>query len=405
MKKINPLKLAIGVLGLSSVASLVGSISGTIAWYAYQTRALVSYTGTSAQSSAQLQIGIKSKVEIPSLADDALIEVVETNDCFYYFTHLGSGGMPSSIIGKYLGGNGYATSVLEPVSTYTYSTGGDFKLKNCPTTNRPLERSEAPTSKYVKIPFAFRSFTTGENGIANATSVRDEKIYLSGAETKAEEGSIDKALRMYIDRNGKDDNNVDLGDFIFNPNSNSAGSTKVGGVLDLSGNGFFDYDNNPENTSTSYMREFLYGDCTFKDGVSWNSFVQQKNADSGLDDINDTKMTEQTTFTSKHRKNTYHLPCDDTHPLDSFVDIGTSSYLGKSDVLLTKYDKEEENPPFLDKYVCKTDTEITTVGNNVSSYVGTFDLTIYIEGWDFNTINQHGNKEFNLGLTFAIDIN
>ena len=60
MKKSKPAKLLLGVLGLATFASLVGTVSGTLAWYAYSTRATVSYSGTSVNNTVQLQIGIAS---------------------------------------------------------------------------------------------------------------------------------------------------------------------------------------------------------------------------------------------------------------------------------------------------------------------------------------------------------
>ena len=159
MKKINSLKLAIGVLALSSVASLVGSISGTIAWYAYSTRALVSYTGTSVQSTTQLQIGIKSNTEVDFTTNAELIEHIKFNDDpnHYYFMKVGSGGLPATIINDYLSAKGYATNVLEPLSSYAYNTGEDINLRNRPVTNNPsATKTAAEKTKYCEIPFVFR---------------------------------------------------------------------------------------------------------------------------------------------------------------------------------------------------------------------------------------------------------
>ena len=397
-KTINPLKLVIGILGLSSVAALVGSISGTVAWYAYSTRALVSYTGTSAQSSAQLQIGLRAPERIQLLDEDPLLdEVVEENNEFYYFTHLGSGGMPSSVINKYLGGSGFASTTLEPVSTYSYDGSHPFVLKNCPTTNEPEERSNAPTSKYVKIPFAFRVFATGANGQANATSVANKDVYLSGAvaQVSNEKLGIGKAVRLFIDRTDG------LTDFIFNPNAADNGVTKTGGVLDLSGNGYFDYDNNPSHGDI-YLHEYIYGDYTYKKdsdnndyGLN-NGYVNQGANDSDYHDINETGVDttaegfDGTTFTAKHRRGIMHLDYSEGKGLEDYVTLGEASYLGTQSVFPTKSNGVLSG----NNYVCKT----AESGKNI----GTFDLTVYIEGWDHATINQHGNEYFNLGLTFEI---
>ena len=51
-----PRKVVISSLTLLSAFTLAGSISGTVAWYQYSTRAIVAYTGTSAHCSKLLQI-------------------------------------------------------------------------------------------------------------------------------------------------------------------------------------------------------------------------------------------------------------------------------------------------------------------------------------------------------------
>ena len=165
MKKNISLRFAVIILGLATAASLVGSISGTIAWYAFSTRALVSYTGTSVQSTTQLQIGIKSDIPINFTTNASLIEDVtfpedlyydEVNDPYhltklyynhYYFMRVGSGGMPAAIINDYLSAKGYATNVLEPLSSYAYNTGENINLRNRPITNNPsAEKTTAETT-------------------------------------------------------------------------------------------------------------------------------------------------------------------------------------------------------------------------------------------------------------------
>ena len=53
-----PRKLVISSLTLLSAFTLAGSISGTVAWYQYSTRATVAYTGTSAHCSKLLQVSV-----------------------------------------------------------------------------------------------------------------------------------------------------------------------------------------------------------------------------------------------------------------------------------------------------------------------------------------------------------
>ena len=397
MKKINTLRITLAVLGLSSVASLVGSISGTIAWYAYSTRALVSYSGTSVQSGTQLQIGIKSAVEVDYSAFPFMYEDTTINDAnyHYYFMRIGAGGMPAQVINQYLTTNGYTTNVLEPLSSYTYQTGGTFNLRNRPVTNKPPKENEdysaAETTKYVKIPFVFRVLSIDSSA---SQFVANHDVFLSGATAIAaseNDGHINKAIRLYIDRSNG-------GDFILNPTSANNGQTKVAGVLNLSGGGedlvthedsrFFDYDNDP--SSPTYLQEFIYGEYDWKDGKNRdNSLSEPLNESSNLVDINGSgNETSSTTFTSRHYKGIRYfsdLSCINPH---------YAQYLGYNTIYPTKNALTGELEG--DYAVCRT-------GDANANYIGSFDMTIYIEGWDFNVIDEEATHQFNLGLTFTIN--
>ena len=54
--KINKTKLAVTTLAIAMGAALAGSISGSVAWYQYSTRASATLTGTAAGTSRELQI-------------------------------------------------------------------------------------------------------------------------------------------------------------------------------------------------------------------------------------------------------------------------------------------------------------------------------------------------------------
>ena len=408
-KTFNPLKLVIGILGFSSVAALVGSISGTVAWYAYTTRALVSYTGTSVQSTTQLQIGFKSDIPIDFASNASLIDDVtfdedlyfdEVNDPghthrlyhnHYYFMKVGSGGMPAAIINDYLSAKGYATNILEPLSSYGYNTGENINLRNRPVTNKPNdEATPAEITKYVEIPFVFRVLSGKTTTLA---FVENHDIFLSNATAIAApnlEGSTDgndihNSIRLYIDRTNGDN-------YILNPSSSTNGRDKVAGVLNLTGgsNGYgcYDYDNDP--SSPTYMQEFLYGDYEWKEGKNWaNSLSEPLAQDSGIIDINGTGNTSvETTFTSRHRKGVKYF-----NDLDSCITPHYANYLGTSTVFPTKNAQGQ----FVGNYaVCRTSGEL-------SHYIGSFNMKIYLEGWDFSVIDSQIQNKFYLGLQFEIN--
>ena len=500
MKKINPLKLAIGILGFASVASLVGSISGTVAWYAFSTRALISYSGTSVQSTTQLQIGIKSDVVVNFTTNAALIDDVtfeddlyydDVNDPYhlhklyrthYYFMKVGSGGMPAAIINDYLSTKGYATNVLEPLSTYSYTPGGllyryndlinfwevsdaqfsgnsdpwnhdfgetnlndgdtyfnsvsckyyyrvtsfgantqggwkaisaathgdpntnnvsganayyidadagIFNLRNRPITNNPdAEKTAAEITKYVEIPFVFRvlSVTTDPTAVPYVVG---HDVFLSGATAIAAPNAdgitagnnIHNSIRLYIDRaNGAN--------YILNPSSSINGRDKVAGVLNLTGGtgegtGYFDYDN-------VNQREYLYGDYEWKKDKNLdNSLSNPLEQDSGLVDINGTgKGQVESTFTSRHHRGIRYFS-----DLDSCITPHYANYLGTR----TVYPSRNNGVLSGDYAVCKT-------GGAADKYLGTFNMKIYLEGWDFSVVDSQLQNKFYLGLTFEINI-
>lgn len=409
MKKINPLKLAIAVLGFATTASLVGSISGTIAWYAYSTRALVSYTGTSVQSTTQLQIGIKSDIVVDFTTNNELLEHVtfnsdlyydEVNDpdhehklyhYHYYFMKVGSGGLPAAVINDYLSAKGYATNILEPLSSYGYNTGENINLRNRPATNNPdIVPGPAEITKYVEIPFVFRVLASNTSTLSY---VEGHDIFLGSAQAIAApnlENStagnvIHNSIRLYIDRsNGSN--------FILNPTSKYDGRDKVAGVLNLTGGGagnqFYDYDNDP--SSPTYMCEYLYGDYDWNEGKTWaNSLSEPLAASSGLIDVNGTGNSEvETTFTSRHYRGVKYfsdLSCITPH---------YANYLGYS----TVYPQKNNQGDFVGNYaVCRT-------GGETANYLGTFNMKIYLEGWDHSVIDSQLQNKFYLGLTFEINI-
>ena len=51
----------ISFMSIGLVAAFAGTISGSIAWYAYSTRVAITYSGTSVAESIQLQIGLVSE--------------------------------------------------------------------------------------------------------------------------------------------------------------------------------------------------------------------------------------------------------------------------------------------------------------------------------------------------------
>lgn len=387
------IKLIFGFLGISTLASMVGAISGTVAWYAYVTRATVSYSGTSVNSTKQLQLGIKSDVVVDFPDDVVINDVPFGENGHYYFMNPGA-SLPASVISAYLSTKGYTTTTLEPVSSYTYATNGAFSLKNAPTTNKPFEaRTDAEITKYVEIPFAFRVL---ESDLSTPTYVANKPIYITDAAAQADgEGEINKAIRMYIDRNG---NNIDgnpMTDFIFNPSSAASGKTKVAGILDVSGDDYYDFVN--EMSSPYYQKECLYGDYDLGDGVSSldELYTDGLAETSDFIDANGSGISDRrTTFTAKHYKGIDYLDLPALVSSEKIIPH-YADYLGTDIIYPTPNAQGELENNYA---VC-----ITADSSDNALCIGEFNCKIFIEGWDFHVIDDELSHQFNLGLTFEIN--
>lgn len=400
MKKLT-IKFIFGFLGLATLASMVGAISGTVAWYAYVTRATMSYSGTSVNSTKQLQIGVRSPVAVTFPDGTISVDLPDPNNAngHYYFMSPGA-SLPASVISAYLKANGYTTTTLEPVSSYTYTTGDAINLRNAPIANKPFEtRSAAEKSKFVEIQFALRVL---ESDLLTPSYVANKPIYLTDADAQAassSDGEVYKAIRMFIDRtNGSD--------FIFNPSCEEAGGqTKVAGILDISGDDLFDYTNNMD--SPYYGCECLYGDYKISGtapndgGFTTNYLAALSNGlattsglvNANLSDVDD--GTERTTFTAKHYEGIKYFDLPALTSSGVFVPQ-YAQYLGTSTVYPTPNEQGELENNYA---VC-----VTANNTNDNRYcIGEFGMKIYLEGWDFHVVDEELTHSFNLGLTFEIN--
>ena len=384
MKKYHSAKIMFAFLGIATFASLVGTVSGSLAWYQYAARAKLSYSGTSVSDTVQLQIGLHSDKRITSYGEAMKEEVI--NGKYYYFAPAGS-GLTSSLINKYLEENDFATNSLMPATSGSYKIGDDFSLKKSPSVKKRYETSLAGKDSYQTIDFAFRVISSDPN--SEDQYVANQPLWISNAVVRASnygdgQGNVYKAVRMYVDRKDGYDS-----DFIFNPSASSDGGTKVGGLLDLSRDGFYDYD--------SYGREVIYGQYD-EDLARANISSQGYSGDDVIDDvngINDPDRAEQfDTFSAKHRRGVRYF---DKNSL-SQCGIETANYLSFNTI-----SPHRNNDGYLDDKDTSNPTSVCITGDKDHGFLGEVSVTIYLEGWDFNVIDQEFEHMFDFGLTFEIN--
>ena len=461
MKKLSGAKVAFLLFSVMTVACVSGSIGGTLAWYAYSTRALVSYSGTSVSETALLQIGICSDVPLTGMPTGISSVTYAGDSNYYYFASPGR-GMTYDVIEKYLAKKGYATNELQPTTSGSYASGSDnsaFSLKQSPNEMIRGNTTPALTKDYVKIPFVFRIETD-----TPGTYYDGKELWLTKAVARAAtsgDGEVYKALRVFVDRDAHsygawkvasydvmdftgapdanygheycidtlnndlykydsvndewnlikanidvetsepDVNNYNPGemylkyidsvtyvlyekassDFIFNPSAESVGQTRVGGVLNIAKDAYFDYDASGEILYGEYDAAAL--DLLSATGYSGSSIAY---------DVNGVGNDTPSTFVAKHNAGTKY-----------YADIAGNDNLFKH----AQYESLSSIAPARDSsdYLSNADPDHPTsvcTTRAADHYLGRVNLTIYLEGWDFSVVDKEVSHGFDLGLTFEM---
>lgn len=389
MRRANPKNLILGLIGLCTVASIGGAVSSSLAWYAYATRAALMYSGTSVFDNGQLQIGLKSSAAIPDLVTAGLSEEL-VNGSYYYFAPAGE-GMTSDFMNIYLNARGYASNELIPVTSgefardnaSTYGVNGGVELKQSPSSEvhaPDFQHNAAPITSYSQITFAFRTFRTTVSGQVEYVSGRE--LWLTHAQTRASDGSsgnVSKSMRMFVNRDPSvyGTNNG----FIFNPSSKNAGATRVAGLLNLGYDQYYDFDENGE---------IVYGEYEILDGVDSGIINGHYSGADELKDINGSSSLTPDTFTAKHS------PEAPAYYEDfSKLNIKTANYEGVDTIKPNK-----DGNGTLSNQDNAHPTSVCITGDESVGYIGEFDATIYLEGWDFSVVNEEQHHKFDFQLRF-----
>ena len=382
-------------IGLLTFAAFVGSVSGSLAWWAYSTRVAVSYQGTSVSTSEQLQIGLKldasvfdnskiAQLEAYGLEED---EEVSTAEYRYVFAKAG-GGLSADVIKEYLTIEGrYAVNDLAPISTRKYPDNNaltghpkDIRLYENIMAGNVVNTEPAETGKYVYLPFAFRILKL------NAVSSSDKyaggrDIYLSKLIAEASASSpgstVQKALRVHFNNGTADDQFILCADTSLE----NDGETVVAGCLDLNSDGYYD---------SADGTEIVYGDRTF---TSPNTFVQDGEP-TYMSDLNDmgiegedlADMTNHSTFLAKHYNGN---TCYNDY---SGITMGTAQYKVLNQI------KPDDSHNILTggMPLCQT--------SESGDHIAELATTIWLEGWDHAVVDKAVSHQFNLGFQFQIDM-
>lgn len=206
--KINKAKVTVTSLAIAAVAAMVGSISGTVAWFQYSTRASVAYTAATAHASESIQIRVadgewKSALEASEIVD-FIKEARNSED-----------------------------TALRPVTTGAQKKDGRLnKLYKSPIYQYASMSSweEAGALDYVQIPLELRALDI--DGKATETTLSKDvwltKMQIEQPNADVDHKDISNALRVHLESNQNDN------DFLV---SKTGDDVEVAGKLDLNGNG------------------------------------------------------------------------------------------------------------------------------------------------------------------------
>lgn len=367
-------KLTISLVALASLVSIsiVGAVAGSLAWYAYSQNVIVSYVGTSVSSSSLLNVGLIDNTGI--FDDNDLVDynlerknVVETDGNKSIVFSKSRHGFSLPAMQKYLLATHSAVDKLLPVTTNKRTLNAEgLSLYQAPEYASTAFNTVAETTDYVKFEFAFRVMGDNLEYLAN------KNVWLTETAASAEQGLGD-ALRVYVD--GKNE-------FLMKPADQAVqtGTTKVGGVLDLDEDGYYDYD-------SSTNKEYCYG--KFNGSTSYVAPLQP--GDSGYDelaDVNGTNQSEASTFYAKHK------PGIQTASFTPEVAEYYSSGKVKPSVNTSTGDYYEDTEHDNGKAIAIT---------SAATGIGYADFTIFIEGWDHSVIDRASGYSFNLDLKFEVD--
>ena len=384
MKRLTRANLIIAVMTGFTFAGFASAITGTLAWYAYSTRITISLSGTAVRSSVQLELGIVDNNNYFSAEEIArynLTRVDESDDNSIVWNKSAS-GLTSEMINAYLANSVYSTNELSPVTTLGRSGTDALNLYAAPEcssrSGEDRDYDAANTKDYVQIPFAFKVLNSQEYCVPH------REIWITDTVVAAER-NLEKAIRVFVDDITSNTR------YLFRPDSainENPGTTTVAGLLDLNGDGYYDYNVNSRN-------EYLYGDIDIDGNLNYDAARVDATGFIDENDTGDTSQDEQdkTTFYSRHYSNT-------KSPILTNVTYKTAAYETKK----TVYPSINGDGDYTGgKPVSVTSGNIDSpVGDNYT-YIGYSTLTIFIEGWDHSIVDSVVGAQFYLGLQFEIN--
>ena len=224
-----PRKVIISCLTLLSAFTLAASVSGTLAWYQYHTRATVEYTGVSINSTKLLQLSVDN-----GTTWDADIKNSQLPSASFAPVTTGAQEKDAPLWTK----RKTVTTVDDNGVSSTHETSSLFYAQ--PNRGQGLYENWflATDSSYAQFSLLIKindiDGNASEVNLSNEVYITDLTIEDANADDNLD---LDNAVRVHISTEYKDEGQAKTKNFLF---AKDVEETEVGGFLDLDENGELD---------------------------------------------------------------------------------------------------------------------------------------------------------------------
>ena len=374
-------------LGAITTLSMVGATAGTLAWYAYITKVDVSFRGTSVRKTEQLQVGLVDEMNPVTgkyhFTDEKLIyyglsEITTLSSTKRIVWAPGGGGLTANVISEFVYNSEYRNNNVSPVSTRGRGLNDPVTIYSSLVDSSDIYEHDNPygaaKKEYISVPFAFKVLNNRN------IPMPDAHVWINDATIATEAGKkADKGVRAYFENVAEDKH------ILFNPSSTETepGRTKIAGVLDLDGDGYYEYDKNNK-------REIVYGqydNAELTNGhIKYSSTPYVPSNPEQVDDVNGVGDDTPSTFVAKHASGVYVADYTD-------LDCNYAYY----DTLATV---RPQIDPISGSFIEDSGKPVCLTGNDG---IGFTNMTVFLEGWDLAIDDRSIDTTFNFGLLFEIN--
>ena len=400
-------KIVVPTLAICLGAALVGSISGTVAWYQYSTRASTAYLGTSAGTAGNLKLRIKGT---NTATDDKWANSLTKEDIAAYLLNknvgqniipITAGNISEDAALNKIGGTGadkdlpkfYKNPVRSFDNSVPYNSGSWLK---------------ADTSMYVQIPLEFAFIELDNQKVADIDKEYLEKdVYISdlliqedyknGIDANNLKKDLSSAIRVHISSYRDDDadqeahSNTAFDRLI----SKDGGTILTKGYLDLDGDNIDD----AITTGTDDGAAYGFGQNNSSEKVVYGEGVQ-------------TAYKAATVGGNSSYKELDNSVVNETIYPAVTKSVGSSIVLDENDFEFTKTGATSATSKSIGKTIAYDGDD----ANFETQYLQVV-LTIWLEGWqtlpapttsDPNKVSAIWNAAdyigsmFDVGITFAV---